>query len=129
MRIAEAASVSGAALKEWSGAGIVIIGGLYAFLTFLGFGFEFPWAARAEIITIQQQLSIQQGQLAQTIKQQQVEDCTLYRILRDGYRKDQSEAEADLSKNPNSEIARRSKQQAADNISQMDFKINSPPCV
>ena len=122
-------------MKDISGI-IIAFAALYSALTVLGVGFITPWPARAEVQQLQDKItkleqSIDQikADLTKVVIQNDMQNCTMYRLLRDNYRNDLESAERELRKDPSASPARKQKADAEENIATMDAKLHSPPCL
>lgn len=116
----------------------IIIGfaAVYSALTVLGVGFITPWPARAEVKQLQEkinQLEVSidtiKSDLKAIVLQNDLQNCTMYRLLRDNYRKDLDDAERELKHDPNATPARKQKADAQENIDAMDAKLHLAPCL
>jgi hypothetical protein len=141
MKIQEAASISATAVKEWSGAMLAIGAVLFAVLSWIGttfhVGFTLPWdgfEAKAEALTTkfdaqQQTIQKQQQQLDIIIQQSQQQGCDTWQLLRDRYKKDQDDAQAELNVTPTSVTLQRARDEAKAKVEKYDIKLHAAPCV
>lgn len=102
----------------------------------IGIHVTLPWSgfeAKADALTTkfdtqQEQLSKQQNQIDVQQKQLDRSQCLVWRILKDGYKKDEQEADTDLARTPGLATARRQKAEAQDNIAEMNANLATPEC-
>lgn len=112
-------------IKEFAGVAVVA-GGLIAAA---GFGFSAPWAAKADVESVQKIIQTMQSQQAAQISHSDEQQCIIYQLLKDRYLKEQADAQEELNKNPTSFVLQRVRDEAAANVSKINGKLNAEPCV
>lgn len=134
--VAQAASLSATAVKEWSGAAVAIGALILAVFSYLGVGIVLPWdgiGARAASLETkyadqQQTIQRQQGQIDAVIQQSQQQGCIAWQLMRDRYSADLKSAQDELNTSPTSPTLQRARDEARDHVGQMNAKLNAPPC-
>lgn len=137
MPVPESIAVVATVIKEYSGPTVAATAIVLGVASWMGVGIEIalPFAAKAETAALRADIADEQktirGIQAQQDKQISRGDdlsCTIYQLLKDRYLKEQSDAEADLLKNPASGTLQRAREEAQGNVIKINAKLNQPPC-
>lgn len=101
-------------VKDWFGLLAIIIAAVSA----VGFSVSTPWPARADVETIQ-------NEVTDLKKQVKSESCLVLKLLYKTYEDDKKQAEKDLIKNPESESAQKARDEAVDAMKDIKDQIRA----